>query len=104
MKALTRSADFQSAVSPICNRQAAQIIKPFIEFGRRAEWNSAIQQIANLRCKAWAKGSSGLSILGLLVGLLFVSGCATTRSRQVSARPFEFQKDTFSFTNGLIWR
>jgi hypothetical protein len=44
-----RSADFQSAVSPICNRQG-------IEFwlARRicpcsAEWNSAIQQIGNLR-------------------------------------------------------
>src|SRR5439155_83353 len=42
------SADFQSAVSPICNRLGSE---PFVThiFSAPAEYNSAIQQIENLR-------------------------------------------------------
>src|SRR5438093_11895181 len=46
---LGRSADFQSAVSPICNRQRVQWIQRAPAFGLSAECNSAIQQIENLR-------------------------------------------------------
>jgi hypothetical protein len=47
----------------------------------------------------------GRWIVGLaaLLALFLLSGCATNHSRLVSSRPFEFQRDTFSFTNGLIW-
>ena len=44
-----RSADFQSTVSPICNRQSRGFPFAVKNCGRLAEWNSAIQQIANLR-------------------------------------------------------
>jgi hypothetical protein len=43
------NADFQSAVSPIFNRQTLAILERDEEFGRPAELNSAIQQIGNLR-------------------------------------------------------
>ena len=44
-----RSADFQSAVSPICNRQSVEKFQR-CRLGRSAaECNSAIQQITNLR-------------------------------------------------------
>jgi len=42
------SADFQSAVSPICNRQA-YVLSSAAEHGPLAECNSAKQQIENLR-------------------------------------------------------
>ena len=42
--------------------------------------------------------------LALLFLTLLLSGCCSTAQREkVSARPFDFQRDTFSFTNGLIW-
>jgi hypothetical protein len=44
---MKRSADFQSAVSPICNRQAVGFKR--FDFNADAEYNSAIQQIENLR-------------------------------------------------------
>src|SRR6516225_10306341 len=44
-----RSADLQSAVSPICNRQTPESARELWNFGALAECNSAIQQIANLR-------------------------------------------------------
>src|SRR5260370_42504475 len=44
----SRSADFQSAVSPICNRQSVEFSGLF-ELSAPAEYNSAIQQIENLR-------------------------------------------------------
>jgi hypothetical protein len=43
------SADLQSAVSPICNRQAARLMSAPHRYPRSAECNSAIRQIANLR-------------------------------------------------------
>src|SRR5437016_4078672 len=46
---LNRSADLQSAVSPICNRQGFRVLPRPRIVGRLAECNSAIQQIANLR-------------------------------------------------------
>jgi hypothetical protein len=42
------SAELNSAVSPICNRQGVQGIEA-AEFSRIAEFNSAIRQIKNLR-------------------------------------------------------
>jgi len=54
-----RSADFQSAVSPISNRQRATALLG----GRPAECNSAIQQIGNLRYVSKAL------VLGLAVAL-----------------------------------
>ena len=47
-----RSADLQSAVSPICNRQIVQLLERAGVFKASAECNSAIQQIANLRYEA----------------------------------------------------
>src|SRR5438874_11586847 len=44
-----RSADLQSAVSPICNRQRVENNGHSGVLARSAECNSAIQQIANLR-------------------------------------------------------
>jgi hypothetical protein len=46
---LGRSADFQSAVSPICNRQRVRYSKGARVLRRSAECNSAIRQIENLR-------------------------------------------------------
>ena len=43
-----RSADFQSAVSPICNRLGLEHSAALV-FAGAAEYNSAIQQIENLR-------------------------------------------------------
>ena len=42
-------ADFQSAVSPICNRQGLEFSEGAYVSRRLAECNSAIQQIENLR-------------------------------------------------------
>jgi len=44
-----RSADLQSAVSPICNRQGIEFWLACRTGRCSAEWNSAIQQIGNLR-------------------------------------------------------
>ncbi len=44
-----RSADLLSAVSPICNRQRVENGNDPRVVGPRAEYNSAIQQITNLR-------------------------------------------------------
>src|SRR2546423_9405086 len=43
------SAELHSAVSPICNRLAVRRDPPADPFGPSAEYNSAIQQITNLR-------------------------------------------------------
>jgi hypothetical protein len=43
------SADFQSAASPIFNRQSVEFSAARETIGQLAEWNSAIQQIENLR-------------------------------------------------------
>jgi len=45
-------ADFHSAVSPGWTRPGLQIRRSACSFGRLAEWNSAIQQIENLRYAA----------------------------------------------------
>jgi hypothetical protein len=47
--AIARSADFQSAVSPIFNRQALDKSGQPSAIVSSAECNSAIQQISNLR-------------------------------------------------------
>ena len=39
----------------------------------------------------------------LLLPVLSLCGCCTVRRAQEPPRHFEFGKDTFSFTNGLIW-
>src|SRR6266702_3101112 len=46
-----------------------------------------------------------VTLLSLIapIALLLLSGCSTVHRQQVSSRHFDFQKDTFSFTNGLIW-
>src|SRR5712692_10504235 len=44
-----RSADFQSAVSPICNWQDVQWLQSAPGCPRSAEYNSAERQIENLR-------------------------------------------------------
>ena len=44
-----RSADFQSAVSPICNRQDTGLLLPRPVSAGSAECNSAIRPIENLR-------------------------------------------------------
>src|SRR5881396_2474441 len=44
-----RSADFQSAVSPICNRQSVGSVPGAVVPRRLAECNSAIQQTTSLR-------------------------------------------------------
>src|SRR5439155_17873458 len=44
-----RSADFQSAVSPISNRQIVRNFGPGQIVFRPARWKRAIQQIGNLR-------------------------------------------------------
>ena len=46
---INRSADFQSAVSRICNPRAARTRDDARTLRRSAECNSAIQQIKNLR-------------------------------------------------------
>jgi cyclophilin family peptidyl-prolyl cis-trans isomerase len=77
-----RSADFQSAVSPISNRQTVEKSKRSLELDAPAEWNSAIQQIGNLRYWGSIQIRSGPGVhkvLGLwLVVLITASlvGCA----------------------------
>ena len=44
-----------------------------------------------------------LTYLTLSLALTLLSGCATVDRGQVSTCHFDFQKDTFSFTNGLVW-
>src|SRR6266550_2621672 len=48
------SADLQSAVSPICNRQSAHLFWSDRIFEESAECNSAIQQISNLRYRIFS--------------------------------------------------
>jgi hypothetical protein len=48
-EAQSRSADFQSAVSPISNRQTLENPRDSLPSARHAERSSAIQQIGNLR-------------------------------------------------------
>ena len=47
-----RSADFQSAVSQVCNLLADFPSSAIESAGPSADYKSAIQQIANLRCAA----------------------------------------------------
>src|SRR3954465_10672260 len=39
----------------------------------------------------------------LVLPLLILAGCCTVHKTATPARRFEFGKDTFSFTNGLLW-
>jgi len=50
---ILRSADLQSAVSPICNRQGYEDSKAMHVSAPPAEYNSAIRQIANLRYEGY---------------------------------------------------
>src|SRR2546428_350188 len=60
-----RSADFQSAVSPISNRQSKQTSHGFRSWSIRAGCKPAIQQIENLR-----DAVIGLFAISLLAGCL----------------------------------
>ena len=54
MNRFARSADFQSAVSPICNRQGDGVARSARNVHHFADCKSAIQQIGNLRYAAKA--------------------------------------------------
>src|SRR3954470_23727118 len=47
--------------------------------------------------------SPALACLLCALTLLVLSGCATPQRAQIAPRHFDFQKDTFSFENGLVW-
>ena len=53
------SADLQSAVSPICNRQGSGCLLALRAYAPSAECNSAIQQIENLRYFVTGPGRPG---------------------------------------------
>ncbi len=39
----------------------------------------------------------------LVLGVLCLAGCASTRPRPVGERPFQFERDTFAYANELLW-
>jgi dipeptidyl aminopeptidase/acylaminoacyl peptidase len=78
----TCSADFQSAVSPISSRQTPESSAGARLFGRSAEWNSAIQQIGNLRyalsmliCMTWPIAMKAAARNYAAVDAIFTKHC-----------------------------
>src|SRR2546426_519204 len=73
------SAELHSAVSPICNRRAVRRDPPADTFEPSAEYNSAIQQITNLRYEKSSRRATTWTDTGR------VQVCATGRAGILSA-------------------
>src|SRR5438034_11467618 len=73
-----RSADFQSAVSPICNRQSVGSVPRAVVPRRLAECNSAIQQTTSLR---YERRQRGKQIRTAALRTLNSYTCVQTRHR-----------------------
>ena len=66
-----------------------------------------MSKVENLKLKRSAERNvpaAGVSTLCALLALCFVCGCCTTKTAPTaSVRRFDFQRDTFSFPNQLLW-